>query len=639
MDSQEWACGACTLRNAAGHQTCIICQEPRPPAPPRVFVRVRSRSPEPGGDIGGGGGGGGAAARQDPLKTLCIQAKKGLWRKDQVRDFVNTRGIDLNSLQANKRGERRTPLAYAVMYNNDDFARFLMRLEPAAADPNFRMPPTEDCPTGETALTLAAKNAEYDGTDMVRLLLAHGADEAQLTEVPEEHVNRTMRYWRTRARERRPNHAAMARAFQLEGLREVEFAVVGEQAATTAISTAIQYFMGQHDQQEGKPLVIFIPGAPGHGKTYFTKNLAKALVGEKNLLFLPMGSVKSARQLFGYQWGSGGDDGKITTFLKERQDIFSIVMLDEFEKPESLVNEGGWDQAKPLYQSFLEPWDQGTMENAGEDRAPGGGGNAAASAGGRTIHCHKCIFICTTNLCQDEIVAFAKHPDNQHRMSQRMTEADIQWVDRVLVQKTVKPAILAFLQRISKSMASALLRRIDLIVPFVPLAREEQVVVADMELRRFFADFRKPPQWEDLPNVPMRMAGNLLVTHTEDVAELAADEYSEMEGAMSMKKAAKKFCIPIATGYLQHQWEEAETVEGAVGGSDSKTVPLKRLWLHVKDDESKMVVVATVKPKPKPKPADGGGEHGASEGGGAGAHVPGAAGGAEADEDVDSDFD
>ena len=29
MDSQEWACGACTLRNAAGHLTCNMCGTPR----------------------------------------------------------------------------------------------------------------------------------------------------------------------------------------------------------------------------------------------------------------------------------------------------------------------------------------------------------------------------------------------------------------------------------------------------------------------------------------------------------------------------------------------------------------------------------------------------------------------------------
>ena len=71
-----------------------------------------------------------------------------------------------------------------------------------------------------------------------------------------------------------------------------------------------------------KPLVIMVQGAPGHGKTYFTRNLAAALVGENNFLFIPMGSIKSERQLFGVQWGGHGDDGMITSFLRARQDQY-----------------------------------------------------------------------------------------------------------------------------------------------------------------------------------------------------------------------------------------------------------------------------------------------------------------------------
>ena len=587
---------------------------------------------------------------QGPLRKLCFEAKKGRWSKQQVRDFVNTRGVDPNAMYTNKKGEQRTPLAFAVEFNNDAFARHLLELEPEAADPNLRMPPTEECPAGDTPLTLAVKNEQFDGTEMVRVLLARGADQAQLAEV-EPLLNKTMQYWRLRAQERRPFQQRMLKAFKLEGLREVEFAVVGEQAATTAISNQIMHFVGQHAAHEGKPLVIFIPGAPGHGKTYFTKNLAKALVGEENFLFVAGGSIKSARELFGVQWGSTSDDGRITSFLKARQDTFSVVMLDEFEKPQSLVNEGGWDQSKPIYQSFLEPWQEGTIQNAGRDQAQGGA-NASASDRGRTIRCSKCIFICTTNLCQQEIVDFAKLPAHQRRMSERMGEQDIQWIDRELVQPTIKPNLMTFFRRINPEL-QALVRRIDLIVPFVPLAREEQVVVGDMELRSFFADYRKPPLWEPKPGEQPRMAGNLVVRHTEDVAELTADEYSVMEGASSMKKAANKFCIPITIGYAEHEWKHAPQVMGVVSGGDGSSVPLNKIWLHVPDDESKNVVVATEKPKPKPRraapsPASGppGGEHGpkaaddatpepepeAQAGGAA------AAGGAGANDEVDEDF-
>jgi hypothetical protein len=327
------------------------------------------------------------------------------------------------------------------------------------------------------------KNEQYDGTEMVRVLLARGADQAQLAEV-EPLLNKTMQYWRLRAQERRPFQQRMLKAFKLEGLREVEFAVVGQQAATTAISNQIMTFVGQrHAVMHGKPLVIFIPGAPGHGKTYFTKNLTKALVGEENFLFVPFGDINSSRELFGVQWGSTSDDGRITSFLKARQDKFSVVMLDDFDKfhHQSKGLSPRWDQSKPIYQSFLEPWLEGTI------RYKGGVNASASDDRGRTIRCGKCIFICTTNLCQQEIVDFTKLPAHQRRMSERMGEQDIQWIDRELVQKTIKPNLIAFFKRIHPEL-QALVRRCVLIAPFVPLTPAEQAVVADMELRRFFED-------------------------------------------------------------------------------------------------------------------------------------------------------
>ena len=353
----NWTCDTCTYENKPHQRYCSMCQTARPvtaPAAAGAAPPPQQPVPPPAAPVGSGAvagpaashslmpgnardHGGAAAAAQtptatDPLRKLCFEAKKGRWRKDQVRDFVNTRGIDPNALYANKQGAQRTPLAYAVEFNNDAFARFLLELEPVAADPNLRMPPTPDCPGGDTALTLAAKNEQYDGTEMVRILLARGADQAQLAEVPEDCMNRTMRYWRTRACERRVFKQKMLKAFKLEGLREVEFAVVGEQAATTAISNQIMHFVGQYAAHDGKPLVMFIPGAPGHGKTYFTKNLAKALVGEQNLLFLPILIViELARELISVSFrirrqslnpqshdplglhGDDGDGGAIST--------------------------------------------------------------------------------------------------------------------------------------------------------------------------------------------------------------------------------------------------------------------------------------------------------------------------------------
>eukprot|EP00937_MAST-01D_sp_MAST-1D-sp2_P001925 g1925.t1 len=562
-----------------------------------------------------------------------------------------------------KDGTERTPLAIAVEYNHCDFARELLCLEPRAADVNLVLP------DGETALTLAAKNTQYDGTEMVRVLLARGADPTcleSLLHVGEEdggggddagesaqhHLNRTMRYWVARARERRRFNDTLLRKFRLDGLREVEFAVVGEQAATKQMTDRIIHWRGQ-PAARSTPLVMWIVGAPGHGKTYFSRNLARALVGADNFLFVPMGSVRSDRQLFGVQWAGQNDDGMITAFLRTRQDRYTVVMLDEMEKPKDLVNEGGWDQSRPIYKSFLEPWQEGTIQNPGQQgHGAAGQGNLSAGHRARSIDCSKCIFICTTNLCQAQIVDFAKEPTNARRIHESGTHAHdgahgaaALWIEEQLVRKIIEPQIFAFFRRINEEL-QALVRRIDCIVPFMPLAPEERVVVADMELRRFFLDFRHPPQWDEMPGKPQRLAGNLLVRHTDDVADLCAEAYDPMQGASSMHKACQAFTAPITVGYATHEWARADVVKGPIAGGYEKgaqLVDLRRLWLHVPDDDMKQVAVSLVKPPPKrkPEPARAGrdAQVGTAEARGAAAAQNAEKVGGVADEDdVDDDF-
>ena len=44
-----------------------------------------------------------------------------------------------------------------------------------------------------------------------------------------------------------------------------------------------------------------------------------------------------------------------------RQNKKCIVFLDEFEKMSDLTSALGWGQAKKIYQSFLEPWNDGMV--------------------------------------------------------------------------------------------------------------------------------------------------------------------------------------------------------------------------------------------------------------------------------------
>ena len=76
------------------------------------------------------------------------------------------------------------------------------------------------------------------------------------------------------------------------------------------------------------------------------------------------GGLRDDAQLFGSKLGGQAEQaapGRLTEWLRPRQGKDCIVFLDEFEKIKGLTNHLGWDQAKKMYQAFLEPWQEGTL--------------------------------------------------------------------------------------------------------------------------------------------------------------------------------------------------------------------------------------------------------------------------------------
>ena len=122
-----------------------------------------------------------------------------------------------------------SPLAYAVKTDNQITVLHLLQLQ---AQVNLVMP------DGETALTIAAKNKELDGTDMVRFLLSKGADHRAVPRMCEKScINITMAYWLHQA-EIYPVTQLKKNALRhtgLERLPESFFQVVGERYAVQAL--------------------------------------------------------------------------------------------------------------------------------------------------------------------------------------------------------------------------------------------------------------------------------------------------------------------------------------------------------------------------------------------------------------------
>jgi ATP-dependent Lon protease len=88
---------------------------------------------------------------------------------------------------------------------------------------------------------------------------------------------------------------------------------------------------------EREPMVMLLLGCPGHGKTYLSRNAAKALVGEDNYKEVACGAIRDDADLFGSNPGgarrsSHSSKGELIEWLRERQGKDVIVFLDEFEK-------------------------------------------------------------------------------------------------------------------------------------------------------------------------------------------------------------------------------------------------------------------------------------------------------------------
>lgn len=477
-----------------------------------------------------------------------------------------------------------SPLSLAVERNFVTVARNLIDLR---ADVNLTV-------NGESPLSRAVANGSYDGTEMARMLLSKGADEASLLKscIVEPSMienNLCLSYWLNRAKKfpKDQRRKQKLRNFDLEKVDELEFGIIGEEPALRMVIGAVQTHYFDLGAANGKPLVIFLPGPPGHGKTYLTRNLARALGGEDNYLEIACGTIRDDANLFGSNLGGFGgknsSDGQITAFLRTRQNQISVIFLDEFEKIKELTNALGWDQAKKIYQAFLEPWQEGTLTDYG------------AQGGGIKLKCDKTIFICTTNLGQEEILDFARR--NQGRCYGTMTEDDIAWVQKELVAKELvgkkekRGVFLQFFCGINPQL-QALVRRIDCIAPFLPLAQQERQVVSDNELRAILGRYRDPPIMEGELS-EKRMLGNLVVHHDVDVCKHVAEHYNEMEGASSLQKCVKTIIAKLNRLGINNGLEKAPV--RAFGPSQHMK---QEVWLAVNEEDDDVKILFQ-KPEPK----------------------------------------
>eukprot|EP00957_Ditylum_brightwellii_P204294 15338569-Ditylum_brightwellii.AAC.1 len=174
-----------------------------------------------------------------------------------------------------------------------------------------------------------------------------------------------------------------------------------------------------------------------------------------------------------------------------------------------LTSSLGWGQAKKIYQSFLEPWNDGTLSDQGAMSGSNRGSAVmSTSAGGNKIDCTQCIW------------------------------KDVAWINKRLVEKILRPLCIREFGSVHEDI-KALCRRIDLIVPFVPFTLNERKVVADIALTERFSCYREPCILKG-PEDKRRSFGNLYLRSTRSFAKYAAGRYDPMQGASGMLSAVQQ---------------------------------------------------------------------------------------------------
>jgi ATP-dependent Clp protease ATP-binding subunit ClpB len=266
---------------------------------------------------------------------------------------------------------------------------------------------------------------------------------------------------------------------------ELHKRVVGQDEAIIAVSDAVRRSRaGLQDQKRPVGSFIFI-GTTGVGKTELARALAGFLFNDENLMTrIDMSEYQerhSVSRLIGAPPGYVGYDegGQLTEAVRHKP--YSVVLLDEIEK------------AHPdLFNLLLQVLDEGRLTDNK----------------GRTVNFRNVIIIMTSNLGSDII------RDRMEKWNNKMPEKE---------EETLRKDIFMLLRR---SLRPEFLNRVDEIVMFKPLTKEEIREVVKIQLanvERMLHDF------------------NLGLEVTDDaIGWLTEHGYDPQSGARPVKRLIQK---------------------------------------------------------------------------------------------------
>jgi ATP-dependent Clp protease ATP-binding subunit ClpB len=286
--------------------------------------------------------------------------------------------------------------------------------------------------------------------------------------------------------------------------------VIGQTEAIHAVAAAVRRSRSGITVGD-KPIASFLfLGPTGVGKTETAKALSAELFGDEHALVrLDMseyGAEHSVARLIGAPPGYIGyeEGGQLTEAVRRRP--YSVILLDEIEK------------AHPsIYNVFLQIFDEGRLTDGK----------------GRTVDFKNTVIIMTSNMGSDVI-----------RESDGKDWGVVQDEVMEVVQTVMKPE---------------LLNRIDQIIMFHPLSKENLGAIVTNELTSALA--------------PIRAQGAKVTVEKGVSAYLAEHGYDPVYGARPLKRLIQNEILdPLALTVLDPAWDNTRPLKLTVGKTGAITV-------------------------------------------------------------------
>lgn len=270
--------------------------------------------------------------------------------------------------------------------------------------------------------------------------------------------------------------------------KNLQGSVVGQDEAVQKVVRAIQRSrVGLKDPNRPIGTFLFV-GPTGVGKTYLTKRLAEEMFGsETALIRIDMseyGEKHTVSRMMGAPPGYVGyeEGGQLTERVRRKP--YSIVLLDEIEK------------AHPdVFNILLQVMDEGRLTD----------GN------GTTIDFRNTVIIMTSNSGTRQIKDFGTGIGFQNRA----TDEDRKQQTRSIVEKALK-----------KQFAPEFLNRLDDIIYFDQLTREDIRRIADIELKPLLRRIAE--------------MGYTLELSDTTIEQIATEGYDVQYGARPLRRAIQR---------------------------------------------------------------------------------------------------